>query len=158
MPDLFRELRGVVTALDAAGIPFALCGGLAMAVHGHYRATIDIDLLAPAEAVEGLARPLAPLGVARREARPARRGGGAIVVRPAALGPRVGAAAREPQPRARTAARISSSVGNLPMPSKPSAAHSMLLQRTMPSRSIRNCPLSWGHWRWTSAWSVSLSA
>jgi hypothetical protein len=43
--DLEKELRSIVEAFDAAGIPYALCGGLAVAVHGHPRATIDIDLL-----------------------------------------------------------------------------------------------------------------
>ena len=43
--DLFTELRSVVGALDRAGVPFALCGGLAVAVHGSPRATKDIDLL-----------------------------------------------------------------------------------------------------------------
>lgn len=42
---LRAEMLGLVRALDAAGIPYALCGGLAMAVHGFPRATLDIDLL-----------------------------------------------------------------------------------------------------------------
>src|SRR5439155_25432294 len=43
---------------------------------------------------------------------------------------------------ARAAARISSAAGNFPTPAVPSVAHSMLAQRTMPPRSIKNCPLS----------------
>lgn len=43
--DLLGELRRVATSLDSAGIPYALCGGLAVAAHGHVRATKDIDLL-----------------------------------------------------------------------------------------------------------------
>lgn len=43
--DLIAELEGLVAAFDAAGIEYALCGGLALAVHGHPRATMDIDLL-----------------------------------------------------------------------------------------------------------------
>lgn len=39
------EMLRLVRALDAANIPYALCGGLAMAVHGLPRATLDIDLL-----------------------------------------------------------------------------------------------------------------
>jgi len=35
----------VTRALDVAGVPYALCGGLAVAVHGHVRATKDIDIL-----------------------------------------------------------------------------------------------------------------
>lgn len=42
---LRAEMLDLVRALDAGGIPYALCGGLAMAVHGLPRATLDIDLL-----------------------------------------------------------------------------------------------------------------
>jgi hypothetical protein len=49
--DLEEELGRVVDALDAAAVPYALCGGLALAVHGHPRATIDIDLLVPVDVV-----------------------------------------------------------------------------------------------------------
>jgi hypothetical protein len=44
--DLYTELRALVQAFDDAGIDYALCGGLALAVHGVPRATRDIDLLA----------------------------------------------------------------------------------------------------------------
>ena len=40
--------------------------------------------------------------------------------------------------KARTAAMSSSCDGNFPIPAKPSVAHSMLAQRTMPLRSMRN--------------------
>jgi hypothetical protein len=43
--DLEEELRALIEALDAAAVPYALCGGLAVAIHGHPRATIDIDLM-----------------------------------------------------------------------------------------------------------------
>jgi hypothetical protein len=33
MPDLFGEFRGIVSALVQAGVPFAVCGGIAMAIH-----------------------------------------------------------------------------------------------------------------------------
>ena len=39
----------LVTQLRADDIPYALCGALALAVHGHPRATLDIDLLAFAD-------------------------------------------------------------------------------------------------------------
>ncbi len=38
-------LRSMVTALDAAGVPFMLTGSLAAAYHGVGRATMDIDLV-----------------------------------------------------------------------------------------------------------------
>jgi hypothetical protein len=48
--DLISELERVVDALGAAGVEYALCGGLAVALHGHVRATREIDLLIPADA------------------------------------------------------------------------------------------------------------
>ena len=39
----------MIDALDAAGVAYALCGGLALAVHGYPRATLDIDVLVRAE-------------------------------------------------------------------------------------------------------------
>jgi len=43
--DLVAELRGLVRIFDEESIDYALCGGMAMAVHGFPRATVDIDLL-----------------------------------------------------------------------------------------------------------------
>lgn len=45
MVDLYEELRKLITAFDEHEIDYALCGGVAMAVYDHPRATIDIDLL-----------------------------------------------------------------------------------------------------------------
>ena len=45
MFDITDELRALVSALEKQEIDYALCGGMAMAVHGRLRATIDIDLL-----------------------------------------------------------------------------------------------------------------
>jgi hypothetical protein len=39
------EMNLLVKALSQSQIPYALCGGLAMAMHGWPRATLDIDLL-----------------------------------------------------------------------------------------------------------------
>lgn len=50
--DLLDELTGLLGELNRQGVPYALCGGLAMAVHALPRATMDIDLLVP---IEGLA-------------------------------------------------------------------------------------------------------
>ena len=43
--DLKQELLGVVRALGRADVPYALCGGLAVVLHGYPRLTRDIDLL-----------------------------------------------------------------------------------------------------------------
>jgi len=48
MVDLVAELVAIAEALRADGVDVALCGGLAVVVHGHVRATKDIDLLLPA--------------------------------------------------------------------------------------------------------------
>lgn len=45
MLDLVDELRKLVAGLDEHNVAYALCGGMAMGVHGRARATIDIDLL-----------------------------------------------------------------------------------------------------------------
>jgi hypothetical protein len=49
MFDPLAELERLVEALDAEGIEYALCGALALAVHGAPRATRDIDILARPE-------------------------------------------------------------------------------------------------------------
>jgi len=43
--DLIEELETVVTAMEGAVVPYAVCGGLALGILGYPRATIDIDLL-----------------------------------------------------------------------------------------------------------------
>lgn len=43
--DLFAEVVALTAALDAAAIDYAICGGVALAVHGAPRATRDIDLM-----------------------------------------------------------------------------------------------------------------
>ena len=67
MANLFEEFRTVVRALATAGTPFAVCGGLAMSIHAHPRATIDIDLIAPPDAIGRIAEALAAHGFLRRE-------------------------------------------------------------------------------------------
>ena len=59
---LFDELATVITALDGAGIDYALVGGLAVAVWGAPRATADIDLLVRPESVEAAIEAVAPIG------------------------------------------------------------------------------------------------
>ncbi len=54
--DLIQELEELLTLLEQERVPYALAGGLALAVHGIVRATADIDLLVPREAVEPLGR------------------------------------------------------------------------------------------------------
>lgn len=61
MLDILEELRSLVAILDEHQVEYALCGGMAMGVHGRARATIDIDLLIHSDSLEkvfGLARTL----------------------------------------------------------------------------------------------------
>jgi len=71
MIDLYVELKTVLNALDAAKIPYALCGGLALMVYQRPRATVDIDLILPSEEIEACVTALAPLGF-RAHPRPMR--------------------------------------------------------------------------------------
>jgi hypothetical protein len=80
MPNLFEEFRTIVAALADTSVPFAVCGGLAMSIHARPRATIDVDLLVPAEVIPSLVDALAPLGYRRRESVPTRLAGGQIVM------------------------------------------------------------------------------
>ena len=43
--DLIGTLDAILAVLAQAEIPYALCGGFAVNLHGHVRATRDIDLL-----------------------------------------------------------------------------------------------------------------
>ena len=52
--DPYAELLRLAEALEAAGLAYALCGGLALAVYGAPRATKDIDLLVAAENVDAI--------------------------------------------------------------------------------------------------------
>src|SRR5450432_3154182 len=62
MLDLFEELRGVIASLDGSGVPYALCGGLAMAVHGYPRATVDIDIVAMGSDLNRVEAAVRPMG------------------------------------------------------------------------------------------------
>lgn len=62
MIDLFRELTEVVSALDQAGISYALVGGLAYSIWVESRNTEDIDLLVLPEDWPRIPSLLAPLG------------------------------------------------------------------------------------------------
>jgi hypothetical protein len=80
VPNLLSEFRAVVAALDDMGVPFAICGGLAMSIHAHPRATIDIDLLVPTGSLPELKIALRPLGFEQRESAPTRFADGEVVM------------------------------------------------------------------------------
>jgi aminoglycoside-2''-adenylyltransferase len=69
--DLIRELRDVAAALNAAGVTYALAGGLAVSLYTAPRATQDIDFLLAAADVDRVVVALQPLGF-RTAGRPMR--------------------------------------------------------------------------------------
>ena len=52
MATLLDELSQLIFALDENKIEYAVCGGLALAIHGFARATLDIDVLIQPESLE----------------------------------------------------------------------------------------------------------
>ncbi len=63
--DLHAELRGIVKALNAAEIPYALVGGLAVSIYAQPRATEDVDLLVAREDLARAVERLESLGFRR---------------------------------------------------------------------------------------------
>ena len=80
MLDLYEELGAIVAVLNARRLDYALCGGLALAVHGFVRATVDIDLLVPRDAADSIEAAVADLGY-RIKARPMTFSDGAVQIR-----------------------------------------------------------------------------
>jgi len=78
--DLYEELEAVLSALEAAHLPYALCGGLALAVYGRPRATVDIDLLVEPGSLDAALLALHPLGF-DVAALPMAFAGGAVEIR-----------------------------------------------------------------------------
>ena len=80
MLDLYDEARALVRALEEQGVEYALCGGLAMAVHGVPRATVDIDLLIAPDSLDRVKTIVRQLGYVF-EAQPMSFAGGAVEIR-----------------------------------------------------------------------------
>lgn len=51
---LIEELERIISAFDTNSIEYAVCGSLALAVHGFVRATLDIDLLIQRDSMESV--------------------------------------------------------------------------------------------------------
>lgn len=60
--DIIAELEAIIDALDAAGVDYAVCGGLAVGILGLPRATKDIDLLIRREDIDGARRAVKAIG------------------------------------------------------------------------------------------------
>ncbi|MBL9013010.1 MAG: nucleotidyl transferase AbiEii/AbiGii toxin family protein [Myxococcales bacterium] len=62
MVDVHDELVALLSAFDRSNVEYALCGALALAVHGAPRATKDIDLIARKEDLETIRELVRTLG------------------------------------------------------------------------------------------------
>ncbi len=60
--NLYDEFVKLIETLGSVGAEYAVCGGLAVGIHGHPRATVDIDLLVPAGQIESIKETIRPLG------------------------------------------------------------------------------------------------
>lgn len=79
MLDLIEEFRSILSAFEAARVEFAVCGGLAVAIHSQPRATLDVDLLLPRQQLERAKQVARGLGYAI-EADPMTFAGGAVEI------------------------------------------------------------------------------
>ena len=52
MATLLQELLAITSELEKNGIEYAVCGGLALTIHGFPRATFDIDILIQERSLE----------------------------------------------------------------------------------------------------------
>jgi len=80
MIDLFDELIAITCALREQHIEYAVCGGMAMAIHSVPRNTIDIDLLIRPEDLDRAEEIAMTLGYVTK-ARPMHFSDGAIEIR-----------------------------------------------------------------------------
>jgi hypothetical protein len=62
--NLVDELHGIAVALTRAGIPYAVCGGVAVTIYGATRSTKDIDVLIGPEDLTRALDAVRPLGYA----------------------------------------------------------------------------------------------
>lgn len=60
--NLVDELHAIASVLRSAGVRYAVCGGLAVTLHGAARLTKDIDLLVDPEDIARVLELLRPLG------------------------------------------------------------------------------------------------
>ena len=62
MANLLDELSEIISDLEAGGIEHAVCGGLALTIHGFPRATFGIGILIEAESLEKACKIVAEKG------------------------------------------------------------------------------------------------
>src|SRR5213079_210342 len=62
MVNIVDELHAVAAALRAAGVTYAVCGGIAVTAYGATRTTKDIDIVIARDSVGPTLAAVAPLG------------------------------------------------------------------------------------------------
>jgi hypothetical protein len=62
MLDIYNEFTQLVKEFEKDSIDYALCGGLAVSVHGFLRATVDIDFVVLVESVTVIRKVVNKLG------------------------------------------------------------------------------------------------
>jgi len=62
--DLLEELKNLSAKLNQAGIDYALCGGLALAIYAKPRATLDIDMMVDSGSLSQIKHAAEELGFA----------------------------------------------------------------------------------------------
>jgi hypothetical protein len=62
--NLVDELHAIAAALTGAAIPYAVCGGVAVTIHGATRSTKDLDVLLRPEDLARVIELVRPLGYA----------------------------------------------------------------------------------------------
>lgn len=60
--NLVSELHAIAAALRAAGVTYAVCGGVAVTAHGAIRSTKDIDILVARDDLAAALEAIRPLG------------------------------------------------------------------------------------------------
>lgn len=62
MLDFYSEFARIVETLESHSVDYAICGGLAVMIHGYVRATVDIDILIRSQALESAKSALNSIG------------------------------------------------------------------------------------------------
>lgn len=77
--NLLKELKKLSQKLDQAGIEYALCGGLAVAIYAKPRATLDIDIMIEPDFLEETRKAIQGLGYTMSSA-PMKFNDGAVII------------------------------------------------------------------------------
>jgi GT2 family glycosyltransferase len=62
MIDIVDELKALIAKFDEQDIEYAVCGGMAMGIHGFLRMTMDIDFMILPDALEAVLQTARTLG------------------------------------------------------------------------------------------------